>query len=130
MLAEPFGKPHMPIRRSWLPRPLCPSRPWVIEFKKTVRKITLWKQWTGHCLTLVGEVSIMPSMLKPLLTCKEVAEVLKVSRSRAYRIMGRGDFPVLHIGKLRRVRPEDVDRYIHNIVKQGDPASQSVHDED
>jgi len=69
-------------------------------------------------------------MLKPLLTVVEVAGMLKVNRSHAYLMMKRGDLPVVHIGKLRRVRPEDVDRYIHNIAKQGDPASQSVHDED
>ena len=67
-------------------------------------------------------------MQKPLLTCKEVAEVLKVSRSRAYRIMGRGDFPVLHIGKLLRVRPEDLKQYIHNKAAQDGTALQSVRD--
>jgi len=62
----------------------------------------------------------MPSMQQPLLTSDEVAKILKVSRSYAYLMMKRGDLPVVHVGHAIRVRPEDLERYIHNNVARCD----------
>ena len=76
--------------------------------------MTLWTQWTSRRLTSDGLVSIMPCMQQPLLTSDEVAKILKVSRSHAYFLMKRGDLPVVHVGSLMRVRPEDLERFIHN----------------
>lgn len=47
-----------------------------------------------------------------LLKAKDVAEVLNVSRSMAYRLMQYGNIPTVHLGKAIRVRPEDLDAYI------------------
>ena len=84
--------------------------------------MTLWKQWTSHRLTSEGLVSIMLSMQQPLLASDEVAKILKVSRSFAYLLMKRGDLPVVHVGNVVRVRPEDLERYIHDNATQGDLA--------
>ena len=35
-------------------------------------------------------------------------------------MMKRGDFPVVHVGNVVRVKPEDLERYIHNNATQGD----------
>ena len=72
----------------------------------------------------------MPSMQQPLLTSDEVANILKVSRSHAYLLMKRGDFPVVHVGSVMRVRPEDLERYIHNNATRGDLAIPSLGDGD
>jgi excisionase family DNA binding protein len=48
-----------------------------------------------------------------LLKSDEVAEILHVSRSFAYLLMKRGDIPTVRIGTAVRVRPEDLEKYIH-----------------
>ena len=47
-----------------------------------------------------------------LLTGKDVAHLLKISSSQAYKIMRRGELPAVHIGKSIRVKPEDLDAFI------------------
>ena len=47
-----------------------------------------------------------------LLKAKDVAEILQVSRAMAYNLMQRGEIPTVRIGKARRVRPEDLIKYI------------------
>ena len=72
----------------------------------------------------------MPSMQQPLLTSDEVAKILKVSRSYAYLMMKRGDLPVVHVGHAIRVRPEDLERYIHNNATRCDSMTQTLAEED
>ena len=52
-------------------------------------------------------------MEENLLKGGEVAKKLHVSRSFAYLLMRRGDIPTVRIGIAVRVRPEDLERYIH-----------------
>jgi excisionase family DNA binding protein len=49
-----------------------------------------------------------------LLKAKEVAEILQISRAMAYNLMLRGEIPTVKIGKCRRVRPEDLIKYIES----------------
>ena len=49
-----------------------------------------------------------------LLKAKDVAEILQVSRAMAYNLMQRGEIPTVRIGKARRVRPEDLIKYIES----------------
>lgn len=53
-----------------------------------------------------------------LLKSEEVAEILQVSRAHAYMLMKRGEIPTVRIGKVVRVRREDLERYIHEKVQQ------------
>ena len=92
--------------------------------------MTLWTQWTSRRLTSDGLVPIMRSMQHPLLTSDEVARILRVSRSHAYFLMKRGDFPVVYVGSLMRVRPEDLERFIHNNATRSDRAIPSLGDGD
>ena len=48
-----------------------------------------------------------------LLNIKEVAEILHVSRSLVYSLLKCGDIPTVRIGRMVRVRPEDLERFIH-----------------
>ena len=52
--------------------------------------------------------------ISTLLKAKDVAEMLKISRGMAYNLMLRGEIPTVRIGKCRRVRPEDLIKYIEN----------------
>ena len=49
---------------------------------------------------------------KRLLTANEVAEILGVSRSKAYRMMRIKELPTISIGKNVRVSVEDLEKYI------------------
>ena len=50
------------------------------------------------------------TLLKP----KDIAEILNISRSKAYHLMQIGEIPTVQIGKCRRVRPEDLIKYIES----------------
>jgi excisionase family DNA binding protein len=47
-----------------------------------------------------------------LLRATEVARILNVSRAMAYQLMQRGEIRTVRIGAARRVRREDLNRYI------------------
>lgn len=47
-------------------------------------------------------------LLKP----DEMADVLKISRAKAYTMLRRGEIPAVRIGSLVRVRRSDLERYI------------------
>lgn len=53
---------------------------------------------------------VMPGS-KKLLKAKEVAEILQVSRSMAYRMMQRGEIPTVRVGSAVRVRGSDLEEY-------------------
>jgi excisionase family DNA binding protein len=56
-------------------------------------------------------------LLKPV----EVASMLRISRSFAYQLLQTGVIPVVRIGKVLRVRPQDLVTYIdQNIHGQYD----------
>jgi excisionase family DNA binding protein len=52
--------------------------------------------------------------INTLLKAKDVAEILKISRSMTYDLMQSGEIPTVNIGKCRRVRPEDLIKYIES----------------
>ncbi len=56
---------------------------------------------------------------KILLTGDDVADILKVSRSFAYKLMRQGEIRVVRLGRAVRVRPEDLDAFIKaNLTHQ------------
>lgn len=53
------------------------------------------------------------SQMHRLLRIPEVAEILQVSKTTAYRLVQEGGLPAVKIGKSSvRVRMEDLERYI------------------
>ena len=54
------------------------------------------------------------SVQKRLLKAEEVAKYLRISKSGAYRLMQTGEIPVVRIGKVVRVREEDIDSFVLN----------------
>jgi len=53
-----------------------------------------------------------------LLKSGEVAEILQISKAHAYVLMNRGEIPSVRIGKIVRVRLEDLERYINEKATQ------------
>jgi len=62
---------------------------------------------------MVGGMEQAPRRVEPLaLTPEEVADALSVSRHTIYRLIERGDIPTVRIGRLRRVRKVDLERWM------------------
>jgi excisionase family DNA binding protein len=59
--------------------------------------------------------------INTLLKSKDVAEILNISRSKAYYLMQIGEIPTVKIGQCRRVRPEDLMKYIESNIYSVNP---------
>ncbi len=59
--------------------------------------------------TEIYEETILNSLLK----ATDVAEILNISNSMAYRLMKANELPTVKIGKIKRVRPIDLHNYIN-----------------
>jgi excisionase family DNA binding protein len=64
--------------------------------------------------------NLQPTACQKLLKAIEVAEVLNISKSMAYRLMQTHEIPTVSIGKAKRVRPVDLDSYIHQNLNHSD----------
>jgi excisionase family DNA binding protein len=53
-------------------------------------------------------------MSPQLLTANDVAQRLKISRTKAFDLLNTGTIPAIHIGRNIRVEEEDLDAYISN----------------
>jgi excisionase family DNA binding protein len=51
--------------------------------------------------------------LEPLLKPTDLIELLQVSRGEAYHLLASGEIPSLKIGRLRRVRRQDLDEWLN-----------------
>lgn len=60
---------------------------------------------------------LISKLLKPI----EVARILDISRSMAYRLLSHGEIPVIRIGKSVRVRKEDLEEFIEKSWSGWDP---------
>ena len=58
------------------------------------------------------QASQKPTTEPTLLRAKEVAAILKVSVSQAYKMMKSGDLPVVQICRSVRVWSSDLDEYL------------------
>jgi len=57
-----------------------------------------------------------PGSVPDLLTVKDAAVILRCSPSKGKKIVADGTVPSVSIGRLRRVRRSDLDRYINNLA--------------
>ena len=55
---------------------------------------------------------------KEILTAEELAVVLGCGRTTAYALLRDGEIPSFYVGRLRRVRRQDVDTYIDIRLKE------------
>ena len=55
-----------------------------------------------------------PQTLTPLLKAAEIAEICNVSKAYVYKLMKQGVLPSVQIGYAKRVRQEDLHRFIRD----------------
>ena len=70
--------------------------------------------------------NLPPTTNPKLLKAMEVAEILNISKSMAYRLMQTQALPTVSIGKAKRVRPQDLDTYIHQNLSHTDHLRQEM----
>jgi excisionase family DNA binding protein len=51
-----------------------------------------------------------------LLTVEEAAACLCVGRTYKFDLVAKGVVPSVRLGKLRRIRPEDLERYVSSLT--------------
>jgi excisionase family DNA binding protein len=60
-----------------------------------------------------------PRPVVPLLTVEEVCDILRISREKLYRLMRNGDLDWRRIGETRRIRSDDLARFIEREKGSG-----------
>ncbi len=53
-----------------------------------------------------------------LLTPEEVQHYLGIGRTSTYLLLSQGTIPSVRVGRLRRIRPSDLERYIEEHLEQ------------
>lgn len=61
---------------------------------------------------ITEQINQSPLLSSYLLTPQQVAAILNISRSQAYRLLQSGGIPSVRIGKSVRVRQQDLQGYI------------------
>ena len=61
---------------------------------------------------LTNDMSIKNKYPTRLIRADEIAEILQISLSFAYRLMQRGDIKTVRLGRAVRVKFEDLDEFI------------------
>jgi excisionase family DNA binding protein len=67
-------------------------------------------------------VNVATSATKLLLTVEEAAERLGIGRTLMYSLIRTGEVCSVHIGRLRRVRLEDLERFAAGLAGNLDAA--------
>jgi excisionase family DNA binding protein len=57
-------------------------------------------------------------MSSTFLTPRDIANILKISRALAYRLIARCEIPSIQFGRVRRVRNEDLEMFIQKSVRK------------
>jgi excisionase family DNA binding protein len=57
---------------------------------------------------------------KRLLSADELAQELGVGRTTAYSLLWSGAIPSMKVGRLRKVRREDVEQFIQTLMERGE----------
>ncbi|MFN0090129.1 MAG: helix-turn-helix domain-containing protein [Acidimicrobiales bacterium] len=50
--------------------------------------------------------------MKPLLSCADAAELLGIQPNTLRRLIEHGRLPAYRVGRLVKLRPEDLDEYV------------------
>ena len=61
-------------------------------------------------------------MTNMFLTAKEIADILKISKALAYRLISQGQITSIRFGRVSRVRQEDLDTFVQKSMLKVDVA--------
>ena len=53
-----------------------------------------------------------------LLTCSEVQEILRISKSKLYRLIHKEKLPVIRLGSTFRIRKSELEKFLKNNEKE------------
>ena len=53
-----------------------------------------------------------------LLTCSEVQEILRISKSKLYRLIHKEKLPVIRLGSTFRIRQSELEKFLKNNEKE------------
>ncbi|MGQ0630473.1 MAG: excisionase family DNA-binding protein [Sporichthyaceae bacterium] len=59
-----------------------------------------------------------PPIGRMLLTVEEAAQAIGVGRSLMYELIATGAVRTVRVGRLRRIRPEDLRDYVTDLARQ------------
>lgn len=62
-----------------------------------------------------------PDPTRLLLTVSEAARRLGIGRTLMYELISTGQIASVHVGRLRRVRPTDLEAYANSLVAENTP---------
>ena len=57
--------------------------------------------------------------MRPLATVPQVAAALSISRSKVYLMLDQGELPWVKIGGARRIKWDDVEKFIRDSTFRG-----------
>jgi len=66
-----------------------------------------------------GKATKTPKEPDGLLKASEVANILRISKALAYRLMQQGEIPTIQFGRTTRVRQQDLEEFIGKHLKSG-----------
>jgi excisionase family DNA binding protein len=58
---------------------------------------------------------LVNSSYPPVLTADDIAEIMGISRRKAYELMEHKDFPLIRIGRLKKVKREDFFKWLDEV---------------
>jgi excisionase family DNA binding protein len=61
-------------------------------------------------------------MEKAIMTAKEVADYLRVTKATIYRYLEDGKLPYFKMGRYIRIRREDVERFVEQQMTHAQPS--------
>jgi excisionase family DNA binding protein len=60
---------------------------------------------------------VAPFHQSSILTASEIADILRISKSKAYRMIQQGEIPAVQFDRTTRVRRQDLDEFVMGHVK-------------
>ena len=67
-----------------------------------------------------------PDPTRLLLTVPEAAQRLGIGRTLMYELISTGQIASVRVGRLRRVRPTDLEAYANSLVAENTPDAQAA----
>jgi excisionase family DNA binding protein len=52
------------------------------------------------------------------LTTRDIANILRISRALAYRLIAQGEIPSIQFGRVSRVRQEDLEAFLQKCMRK------------
>lgn len=66
-------------------------------------------------MATIEHPTLTPSVVEPMLTYQEAADVLKIGLTKVKQLCKDGDLKAVNVGRQRRVRARDLQAYIDNL---------------